>query len=85
MIGWGDNRYGQRTIHKQLSNVIAVACGENHSLAMLADGTLYAWGLTLTVSAKARVLFSRASGLAHLFVAGFEWQSRSSERVGATG
>src|SRR5262249_35137799 len=27
-----------------LSNIIAIAAGENHSLALAADGTVWAWG-----------------------------------------
>jgi len=42
--GWGRDDYGQATIPTDLSNVVAVACGSVHSLALRRDGTVAAWG-----------------------------------------
>jgi alpha-tubulin suppressor-like RCC1 family protein len=44
VVAWGDNNSGQ-TNPPALANVAAVAAGEAHSLALLDDGTLVAWGL----------------------------------------
>jgi alpha-tubulin suppressor-like RCC1 family protein len=43
-VAWGDNSYGQRNVPPGLSNVVAVAAGAYHSLALKADGTVVAWG-----------------------------------------
>lgn len=45
VIAWGDNRYGQTNVPPGLSNVVAIAAGEWHNLALKADGTLIAWGV----------------------------------------
>ena len=45
VVAWGDNRYGQVNVPPDLSNVVAVAAGEWHNLALKADGTLVAWGV----------------------------------------
>jgi alpha-tubulin suppressor-like RCC1 family protein len=53
--GWGGNgRLGNRTITAQptttavtpcnVSNAVAIACGDNHTAALLADGTMRTWG-----------------------------------------
>ena len=41
---WGDNSIGQTDVPAGLSNVVAVAGGGFHSLALRSDGTLAAWG-----------------------------------------
>ncbi|MFA6546133.1 MAG: cohesin domain-containing protein, partial [Limisphaerales bacterium] len=41
---WGENEYGQTHIPAGLSNVMAIAAGANHSLALKSDGTVVAWG-----------------------------------------
>ena len=38
------NSFGQTQIPTTLSNVVAIACGFYHSLALKADGTVVAWG-----------------------------------------
>jgi hypothetical protein len=40
----GNNDYGQRNVPAGMTNVIAVAGGETHSMALRADGTVVAWG-----------------------------------------
>ena len=44
VAAWGANWYGQTTVPAGLSNVVAVAAGASHSLALRADGTVAAWG-----------------------------------------
>lgn len=43
IVGWGENAWGQSNTFP-LSGAVAVAAGRDHSLALLADGTVYAWG-----------------------------------------
>ena len=43
-LGWGRDEYGQADIPGGLSNVIAMAGGVFHSLALRTDGTVAAWG-----------------------------------------
>ena len=44
VVSWGDNTGGQTTVPGNLDNVVAIAGGDYHSLALLHDGTLTAWG-----------------------------------------
>jgi alpha-tubulin suppressor-like RCC1 family protein len=44
IIGWGDNTYGQTNVPVGLSNIIALSGGYSHSLALLDNGTVAAWG-----------------------------------------
>ena len=47
MAGWwrgGNNGSGQTTVPAGLSNVVAIAAGDSHSLALKSDGTVVAWG-----------------------------------------
>jgi uncharacterized delta-60 repeat protein len=44
VVAWGDNSYSQRTVPAGLSNAVAIAAGDQHSLALRADGTVVAWG-----------------------------------------
>src|SRR5438876_439786 len=44
IIVWGDNSAGQLDLPNDLTNVVAIAAGELHSLALLADGRVVAWG-----------------------------------------
>jgi alpha-tubulin suppressor-like RCC1 family protein/GH25 family lysozyme M1 (1,4-beta-N-acetylmuramidase) len=55
LLGWGLNKYGtvvygQADVPGGLSNVLAVAAGSYHSLALKGDGTVAAWGAGLTNS-----------------------------------
>jgi alpha-tubulin suppressor-like RCC1 family protein len=44
VVVWGDNYYGQTNMPAGLSNVVAVAGGNLHSLALRSDGKVVAWG-----------------------------------------
>ncbi|MDA3910737.1 MAG: hypothetical protein PF448_05210, partial [Bacteroidales bacterium] len=44
ITAWGYNFYGQCNIPVDLINVIALAAGDGHSLALRSDGTVTAWG-----------------------------------------
>jgi alpha-tubulin suppressor-like RCC1 family protein len=44
VVVWGDNFYGQTNMPAGLSNVVAVAGGNMHSLALRSDGKVVAWG-----------------------------------------
>ena len=41
---WGDDSFGQLDSPAPLTNLVAVAAGAYHSLALRADGTVLAWG-----------------------------------------
>ena len=43
VIGWGRDGIGQTSIPVGLNNVIQISAGDNHSLALKADGTVVAW------------------------------------------
>ncbi len=48
VVAWGpqdyDNDFGQSSVPDGLSDVIAIAAGESHSLALRGDGRVVAWG-----------------------------------------
>ncbi len=44
MRGWGYNTYGQSIVPAGLTDVTAIAAGENHSMALKSDGTVVCWG-----------------------------------------
>ena len=44
VVAWGDNFSGQINVPAGLSNVMAIAGGGDHSLALKSDGTVVAWG-----------------------------------------
>ncbi len=43
MTAWGVNTYGQTNVPSGLTNVIAIAAGAEHTVALKADGTVTAW------------------------------------------
>ena len=45
VVAWGNNSYGQLDIPPGLTNVVHVAAGYYHSVAVRYDGTVVAWGL----------------------------------------
>ncbi|MHB1310237.1 MAG: InlB B-repeat-containing protein, partial [Limisphaerales bacterium] len=44
VLAWGENGAGQTSVPEGLNDAIAVAAGEEHSLALRADGTVVGWG-----------------------------------------
>jgi len=44
LVVWGDDSGGQTNVPARLTNVIAAAGGDFHSIALRANGTLVAWG-----------------------------------------
>src|SRR5687768_7151959 len=44
LVAWGSNAFGQVTIPPGATNVVAIAAGFFHSLALRANGTVVAWG-----------------------------------------
>jgi alpha-tubulin suppressor-like RCC1 family protein len=44
VVAWGSNTLGQTNVPPDLTNVIAIAAGSVHSLALRADGAVCAWG-----------------------------------------
>ena len=44
VLAWGNNSSGQANVLDDLTTVVAVAGGQNHSLALKSDGTVAAWG-----------------------------------------
>ena len=69
VIVWGSNTYGQTNIPATVTNVIALAGGDSHCLALRADGTVIAWGQNLSgqtnVPANATNVVSIAAGSRH--------------------
>ena len=47
VVAWGANDSLQSVVPGDLSNVVALAAGESHSLALEANGTVRAWGFNL--------------------------------------
>lgn len=44
IVAWGSNSAGQLDVPPGLSRAVAVAVGDNHTLALLSNGTVVAWG-----------------------------------------
>ncbi len=44
VVAWGQDSFGQLGVPSGLTNVVAVAGGEYHTLALKDDGTVAAWG-----------------------------------------
>jgi hypothetical protein len=67
VVGWGGE--GLADIPADLNNVVAIAAGDFHSLALKQDGTVVAWGRSslgrLDVSADLTNVVAIAAGFAH--------------------
>ena len=48
IIAWGDNTYSQTNVPTGLTNVVAIAQGGMHALALNGDSTVTAWGYNYT-------------------------------------
>ncbi len=44
MVAWGSGYFGQTNVPAGLTNVVGIAGGGYHSMALLANGTAIAWG-----------------------------------------
>jgi len=44
VVAWGYNSYGQANVPSSLTNVVAIAAGYYHRLALQSDGRVVAWG-----------------------------------------
>ena len=44
VFAWGDNSVGQTNVPANLGEVVAIAAGSMHSLALRSDGSVVGWG-----------------------------------------
>jgi alpha-tubulin suppressor-like RCC1 family protein len=65
VLAWGDNSGGQCDVPASLSEVVAVAVGSRHSLALRADGSVVSWGVINTVPDSATNIVQIAAGPTH--------------------
>jgi alpha-tubulin suppressor-like RCC1 family protein len=67
VIVWGDNSNGQTNVPADATNVIALAAGDTHCLALRADGQVVAWGNRLATNVPAGLsnVVSIAAGSIH--------------------
>src|SRR5207248_4277973 len=66
VVAWGDNGSGQSSVPPDLSNAVAVAAGNSHSLALRADGTVVLWGVYGSDGRSAATnVVAVAAGFAH--------------------
>jgi alpha-tubulin suppressor-like RCC1 family protein len=69
VLAWGNNANGEATVPAGLIDVVAVAAGGAHSLALLNDGSVRAWGLNqngqATVPGTLGTVSAIAAGSAH--------------------
>ncbi len=65
IIGWGNNDRGQLEVPAGLGNVITLATGPAHSLALREDGSVVTWGVTVPTPAKVSNVVAVAAGFAH--------------------
>ncbi len=67
VVGWGNNSDGQLTPPAGLSNLVAIAAGYFHSLALKSDGTVVGWGdpFYATTPAGLSNVVAIAAGLFH--------------------
>ncbi|MGD0538903.1 MAG: LamG-like jellyroll fold domain-containing protein, partial [Verrucomicrobiota bacterium] len=64
VIAWGWNYFGQTTVPSGLTNVVAIAGGFSHSLALQADGAVVEWGRETVPSGLTNVV-AIAAGSSH--------------------
>jgi hypothetical protein len=55
-VGWGDNSSGQTNAPASLTNAMAIAAGDAHSVALRNDGTVVAWGDNAYGQTNAQIL-----------------------------
>jgi alpha-tubulin suppressor-like RCC1 family protein len=47
VVAWGENAYGQGVVPTNLTGVAMIAAGYYHDVALLTNGTVTAWGLSI--------------------------------------
>jgi alpha-tubulin suppressor-like RCC1 family protein len=62
--GWGNNYYGQATPPAGLTNIVAIAAGEEHSLGLRRDGTVVGWGYNVSGQTNPPVGLSKVVAIA---------------------
>ncbi len=69
VVAWGDNDYGQTNVPVEATNVMAIAGGGFHNLALQTNGTVVAWGADdygqTNVPADLTNVVAIAAGYAH--------------------
>ena len=65
MQAWGDNVYGQTNV-AGLNGVTKIAAGSHHGLALLTNGTVFAWGSWWTTDDSNNVIYPIASVISGL-------------------
>ena len=65
VIAWGGDASGQTNIPASATNVIQVAAGGSHSLALRSDGSVVGWGAGVMVPASATNVVQIVAGASH--------------------
>src|SRR5690349_1277141 len=65
VIAWGNNNFGQTNVPPAATNVIAVAGGARHSVALRLDGSVICWGATTNVDSAATNVVAISAGALH--------------------
>src|SRR5262245_57546353 len=67
VIAWGNNSSGQTNVPAAATNVIAVAGGQSHSMALRRDGSVIFWGAPLITNGPpaATNVIAIGAGAAH--------------------
>ncbi len=65
VIAWGNNSSGQTNVPASATNVIAVAAGGFHSLALSSDGTVISWGAITNVPSNLINVQAIVAGASH--------------------
>lgn len=73
MAAWGSNSSSQTNVHSGATNVVALAAGDRHTLALRLDGSVVAWGASnsglTNVPSTATNAVAIAAGTSHNLVA----------------
>ena len=65
VIAWGDNTYGQTNVPAGATNVVSVAAGWHHSMALLTNGSVVTWGTIASTPAGVTNITRIAAGELH--------------------
>jgi hypothetical protein len=65
VVAWGADDFGQTNIPSGLSNVVAIAAGGAHALALKEDGSVVAWGGLTNVPPGLSNVMNVAAGTSH--------------------